>query len=154
MSCSGDIQVSPQFLEIAGFGLLVGAACILWNGRRPAGKTGNMRNGKRRDIWDEVEGRVISIGIKGDAVVISYEFLTPLGSHHSEHRFVLDVSEPYQFGTREADMAHAAERWLRAYPVGSSARVRYNPRNVKESVVTRPRAQTAPAATKVAEITA
>ncbi len=139
--------MSPQVLEFIGLILLALVAYVIWHSRRrPEQQTGRLPNGKRRDVWDEVEGKVTSIAVRGEAVFVNYEFLTPKGSQHSEHRFPLEVSEPYQFVGREAELAHAAERYLRAYPVGCSARVRYNPKRVAESVLARPRSQTASAA--------
>ncbi len=143
--------MTPEVLEIPGTVLLVVVAYAVWRSRQPAAKSGRTAGGKRRDIWDEVEGRVISIAVREEAVYVAYEFLTPRGSQHAEQRFALEASEPYQSGSREGDLAHAAERYIRAYPVGSPARVRYNPKRVSESVLTRPRAQAAPAAAKVAE---
>jgi hypothetical protein len=87
---------------------------------------------------------VTSTATTPDAVLVGYEFLTLSGSHHAEHRFRLEVSAPYQFGSYEADAAHAAERYLRAYQVGCPARVRYNPKKVYECVLARPRAQAVP----------
>lgn len=146
--------MSPQVLFIGAVLLLTVAGYVLWSSRKAVEPSSPMRNGKRRDIWDEVEGKVTSIAVKDDAVLVGYEFLTPRGSQHAMHRFTLDVSEPYQFGSREADLAHAAERWIRAYPVNCPARVRFNPRRLTESVLTRPRGQNAPVAAKVAEGTA
>lgn len=113
-----------------------------------------MRTGPRRDVWEEVEGRVTSIGLQGEAVFVRYEFLTSSGSHSSEQKFTLEVAEPYQFGDREADIAHASERYLRLYPIGGSVRVRFNPNNESESVLSRPRPQPAGAPAKLAESSA
>jgi hypothetical protein len=140
-----------EALEIPGAVLLVVIAYAVWRSCRVAKHNGRRRNGRRRDIWDEVEGRITSVEVRHEAVVVGYEFLTSRGSHQAVHTFNLDVSEPYHFGTREADVAHAAERYLRAYVVGGAGRVRYNPKKVADSVLTRPRAQAAPAASQVAE---
>lgn len=132
-------MLNPQLLELPCSVALAIAAYAGWRGQRLARKTTRDKNGKRYEVWDEVEGKVNSITVVDDWLTVSYEFLTPQGSQEGGHRVQLKVSEPYVFGSREADLAKISEKYFIAFPAGHPARVRFNPKQPSESVLARAR---------------
>jgi hypothetical protein len=143
--------MNPQLLELPVTIVVAITAYAAWRGQRQArAATTRDRNGRRREIWDEVEGLVNSIEVRDGGVVIAYEFLTAGGSYEAQHRFDLELPKAHS----SADADRAAQRYLIQYQVGRPARVRYNPKNVAECVLARPRSQQAAASSKAVQTTA